>query len=65
MKIGAEYNLLKGTVFSVGDYLKSVAAAVSEADFAGGTSRTVNAVSKDDQDKLLSILFLKPSNQML
>jgi len=55
VKIGAEYNLLKGTVFSVGDYLKSVAAAVSEADFAGGTSRTVNAVSKDDQDKLLSI----------
>jgi len=55
VKIGAEYNLLKGTVFSVGDYLKSSTAAVSEADFAGGTSRTVNAVSKADQDKLLSI----------
>ncbi len=53
-KIGAEYNLLKGTIFSVGDFSKSVAAAVAEADFAGGTSRTVNAVSKADQDKLLA-----------
>ncbi len=53
-KIGAEYNLVKGTVFSVDNYSKSVAAAVSEADLAGGTSRAVNAVSKADQDKLLA-----------
>lgn len=54
VKIGAEYNLLKGTIFSVGDFSRAVAAAVAEADFAGGTSRAVNAVSKADQDKLLA-----------
>ncbi len=54
-KIGAEYNLLKGTVFSVDSYSKAVAAAVAESDFSGGTSRTVNAVSKSDQDKLLAL----------
>lgn len=53
-KIGAEFNLLKDTIFSVGDFSKSVAAAVSESDFTGGTSRTVNAVSQTDQDKLLA-----------
>ncbi len=54
VKIGAEYNLLKGTIFSVGDFSRAEAAAVSESDFIGGTSRTVNAVSKVDQDKLLA-----------
>lgn len=53
-KIGAEFNLAKGTVFSVDNYSKAVAAAVAESDFSGGTSRTVNAVSKADQDKLLA-----------
>lgn len=53
-KIGAEYNLLKGTIFSVDNYSKSVAAAVADSDFSGGTSRTVNAVSKSDQDRLLA-----------
>ncbi|KKT55945.1 MAG: hypothetical protein UX08_C0007G0087 [Candidatus Collierbacteria bacterium GW2011_GWB1_45_35] len=53
-KIGAEHNLLKGTIFSVDSFSKAIAVAVSESDFAGGTSRTVNAVSKVDQDKLLA-----------
>lgn len=53
-KIGAEYNLLKGTIFSVDNYSKSVAAAVADSDFSGGTSRTVNAVSKSDQERLLA-----------
>lgn len=54
VKIGAEYNLPKGTIFTVDNYSKAVAAAVGEIDFSGGSSRTVNAVSKADQDKLLA-----------
>lgn len=53
-KIGAEYNLPKGTIFSVDNYSKSTAAAVADSDFSGGTSRTVNAVSKSDQERLLA-----------
>lgn len=53
-KIGAEYNLPKGTIFSVDNYSKSVAVAIADSDFSGGTSRTVNAVSKSDQERLLA-----------
>ena len=53
-KIGAEFNLPKDTIFTVDNFSKSIAAAVAEGDFTGGTSRTVNAVSKVDQEKLLA-----------
>ncbi|HOX96289.1 MAG TPA: hypothetical protein PLI45_02820 [Candidatus Woesebacteria bacterium] len=52
-KIGADYNLSKNTTFSVDNYSRSVAYAVADTDFSGGTSRAVRAVSKADQDKLL------------
>lgn len=64
IKIGAEYNLLKGAIFSVDNFSKTVTAAVSETDFTGGTSRTVNAVSKIDQDKLLAVATEKIKSQI-
>ncbi len=53
LKIGADYNLAKNSTFSVDNYSRNVAYAVSDVDFSGGTSRAVRAVSKADQDKLL------------
>jgi len=52
-KIGADYNLPKNSNFSVDNYSKNTIVAVADADFSGGTSRAVRAVSKADQDKLL------------
>lgn len=53
-KIGAEYNLSQDNTFSVDSYSRTVAIAISEKEFTGGTSRSVNAVSKADQDKVLA-----------
>ncbi len=53
VKIGADYNLPKNSNFSVDNYSKNTIIAVADADFSGGTSRAVRAVSKADQDKLL------------
>lgn len=53
-RIGAEGNLDKGTQLSVGDYPKSVLQAKVDTAFAGGSARTVKAVSKTDQEKLLT-----------
>lgn len=50
--IGAQYNLAKGEVFKVGNYSKSLVAATSTADFSGGSSQQISAVSKDDQTTL-------------
>ncbi len=63
-KIGADYNLAKDTTFSVDSYSKSVAAAVADSDFSGGTSRAVRAVAKADQDKLLQIATDKIKSQI-
>lgn len=53
-KIGAEYNLAQDNTFSVDSFSRTVAIAISEKEFSGGTSRTVNAVSKVDQDILIA-----------
>lgn len=53
-KIGAEYNLSKDSTFSVDGFSRTIALALAEKEFTGGSSRTVNAVSKEDQDKLLA-----------
>lgn len=53
-KIGAEANVEKATQFSVATYPQSSLRARSDAAFTGGTSRTVKAVAKTDQDKLLA-----------
>lgn len=54
-KIGAESNLSKNTTFTISDYSKSIAYAVAENDFTGGSSRVVRAVSAADQQKLLDL----------
>lgn len=63
-KIGADYNLAKNTTFSVDNYSKTVAYAVADSDFSGGTSRAVRAVSKTDQDKLLQTATDKIKSQI-
>jgi len=50
--IGAQYNLAKGEIFSVGNFSKSLVAATSQADFSGGSSQEISAVSRDDQTNL-------------
>ena len=51
--IGTRYNLSKETQFSVGNHSRTIIYAVAENDFTGGSSKTVKAVSEDDQQKLL------------
>lgn len=66
--IGAQYNLAKGEIFSVGNFSKSLVAAVSQADFAGGSSQEIPAVNKEDQtsleDSLKSELTDKAKNDL-
>jgi hypothetical protein len=54
--IGAQYNLAKGEIFSVGNYSKALVAGTSTADFSGGSSQQVSAVSREDQTGLESDL---------
>lgn len=58
-KIGAESNLSKDTLFAIDTYPQGSLRARSESAFTGGTSRTVKAVSKDDQEKLLASVSQK------
>lgn len=53
-KIGPEYNLTQDNTLSVDSYSRTVSVAITEKEFAGGTSRSVNAVAKADQDKLIT-----------
>ncbi len=54
--IGAQYNLGKGEVFSIGNYSKSMVAGTSQNDFSGGSSQEISAVSKEDQANLITDL---------
>ncbi len=54
--IGAEYNLAKNEVFSVGSYSKSEVDGVAVSDFTGGSSRDISAVSSEDANSLLNSL---------
>jgi predicted nucleic acid-binding protein len=54
--IGSEYNLAKGEVFKVGNYPKAEVDSTAVADFAGGSSRTISAVSKEDTANMSSQL---------
>lgn len=60
-QIGTEGNLPFGANFTIADYPTSSYFARNDNAFSGGTSRTVQAVSKEDQEKLLSSL----SSQLL
>jgi len=50
--IGAEYNLAQDETFSIGNYPKADVDAVASADFSGGSSRQILAVSQEDVDNL-------------
>ncbi len=54
--IGAEYNLAKDEIYKVGNYPKAEVDAIATADFSGGNSTQISAVSKDDQTSLESDL---------
>lgn len=61
--IGAEYNLAKSEVFKVGNYPKAEVDATSVTDFAGGSSRQISAVSKEDVDTLTTQLKEELTNK--
>jgi hypothetical protein len=63
--IGAQYNLAKGEVFKVGVFDKSQVAATSQADFSGGSSQQIAAVSADDQKNLENDLKTELSGQVV
>lgn len=50
--IGAQYNLAKGEVFTIGNYSKAMVAGTSLSDFTGGSSQEISAVSTEDQSNL-------------
>lgn len=50
--IGAEYNLAGNESFRVGNYPKSEVDATASADFSGGSSQQISAVSEEDLDTL-------------
>jgi len=50
--IGAQYNLAKEEVFSIGNYPKAMVAGRSLSDFSGGSSQEISAVGADDQANL-------------
>jgi hypothetical protein len=54
--VGPEYNLADGTSFSAPGYSTIQVVGKSQGAFAGGDKRQVQAVSKDDRDKLLDLV---------
>ncbi|MBI3954662.1 hypothetical protein HY333_01320 [Candidatus Collierbacteria bacterium] len=64
IKIGSEHNLAKSTQFNVDQYPKSTLIASAESDFTGGSSRTVKAVAKTDQERLHQLSVEKIKQQI-
>lgn len=56
VKIGTEGNLAAGTEFTIANFAKSDFVAKNDSAFGGGTSRQIQAVSKEDEDALLADL---------
>jgi len=56
MEIGSEGNLAAGSEFSVSNLTKSDFVAKNEGSFSEGSSREVQVVAKEDEDKLLTEL---------
>jgi len=54
--IGASYNLASGSQFSVEEFPTSSFLAKNQASFTGGTSRQIQVVSQEDQEKLVKDL---------
>lgn len=51
-EIGDEYNVAKGTQFTIGSLAESLFIAIAEESFTGGSKKKVNTVSKQDMDAL-------------
>lgn len=54
--IGAQYNLASSSKFSVGNFSRDTFEATNTEAFTGGTSRSVSAVSEEDQADILADL---------
>jgi hypothetical protein len=61
--IGAEYNLAESSSFTVGNYTTADIEAKNDADFSGGSSKEISAVSSDDQKTLEKDLTLELSEK--
>lgn len=55
-EIGADYNLAADSEFGLANLDKSVIGAKNNSTFTGGTSRQIQAVSEEDQKRLLNLL---------
>ncbi len=64
-KIGEEYNLKKGSVFTIDDYDKENFFAKNEEDFSGGRKKVVTTVSKTDYSDLEKLLLEKAKKTKL
>lgn len=65
LEIGSEGNLAAGTEFKIGNYASSDFIAKNESALSGGTSREIQVVSEDDQDKLLAELEEELKNKAI
>jgi hypothetical protein len=63
--IGAEYNLAGESEFTIAGYSRTEFLARNDEDFAGGTSREVQAVSEEDQSQLRNQLSKKLEEELL
>ena len=54
--IGSESNLASGSEFMIGNFARNDFIARNESSFSGGTSREVQVVAKNDQEKILADL---------
>ncbi len=55
-EVGADYNLVSGTYFTVGNFSTSLLQAKNDSDLSGGSSQEVTAVSTDDMNSLVTDL---------
>lgn len=63
--IGAESNIDQGVELTVGGFDKASFVAKTEAKFTGGSSRTIQVVSEDDQKKLGDKLYAQLKEKAL
>ena len=54
--IGSESNLASGSEFTLGNFARTDFIARNESSFSGGTSREIQVVAKNDQEKILADL---------
>lgn len=57
--IGPEYNLAKGTEFSIGSYSRALVRAVAETNFSGGSKKEIKTIARADLDLLKNRITTK------